>query len=75
MKGRGHVELTGAYAATYAALAAIGEATATQLGQRLKVTPTAMSNRLHALARFGLAKSERDGRIRRWRIAKQTGGR
>jgi Mn-dependent DtxR family transcriptional regulator len=67
-KGAGRVELTGAYLETLQRMRLHGvEVTAAELAGDMDVKPTAMSNRLAALERLGLATSRTYGRKRLYR--------
>lgn len=62
-EGRGQVPLTGMYRLTLAQLRLAGTTTASEMaGDGTRCSSTAMSNRLAALYRLGLATRERDGR-------------
>lgn len=61
--GTGHVEFTGEYADTLAALRKLGgEVTGAEFGRQVGIKPTAMSNRLAILERMGFAVSRVYGR-------------
>ena len=70
-KGRGTVELNGAYFDTLTVLASHDDPiSGAELAREMDVSSTAMCNRLVALERLDLIEGARYGRERRWIIKK-----
>lgn len=70
-KGVGSLVLNGCYMDTLVALASHEPITGSGLAQEMGIAGNAMCNRLVALERLGLARGERYGRTRTWRIVRR----